>query len=286
MEFRVLGVLEALDDGPADLARGAEAAVGARRCCSSTPTGRSPPTVSSTASGVTSRRQRAAATLQVYVSNLRKALEPDRSPRAEPTVLLTQPPGYVLAVDPEQVDLFRFERLVSVARSLASHGCVAGAAVLFREALALWREAPLADLANEPFARVRGPAARGGAHRRDRRPDRRRPRARSRRRRRRARGARRPLPVPRAPPSTAHASRSTDPVGRPTRSAAYQAARHVLVEELGIEPGRELREIEGAILVQDPELVPDRARATGRRRRRARPRRRQRRRSRSDASSS
>ena len=129
MEFRVLGVLEALDAGlPVSLGGPKQRSVlamlllDANRSVSTDRLvdglwGDEPP-------------QRAAATLQVYVSNLRKALEPDRSPRAEPTVLLTQAPGYVLAVDPEQVDLFRFERLVSVARSLASHGCVAGAAVL------------------------------------------------------------------------------------------------------------------------------------------------------------
>ena len=156
MEFRVLGVLEALDAGlPVSLGGPKQRSVlamlllDANRSVSTDRLvdglwGDEPP-------------QRAAATLQVYVSNLRKALEPDRSPRAEPTVLLTQAPGYVLAVDPEQVDLFRFERLVGVARSLASQGSVAGAAVLFREALALWREAPLADLANEPFARFEVP---------------------------------------------------------------------------------------------------------------------------------
>ena len=255
MEFRVLGVLEALDAGlPVSLGGPKQRSVlamlllDANRSVSTDRLvdglwGDEPP-------------QRAAATLQVYVSNLRKALEPDRSPRAEPTVLLTQAPGYVLAVDPEQVDLFRFERLVSVARSLASHGCVAGAAVLFREALALWREAPLADLANEPFATFEVPRleeARIGAIEdridaelalgRDvdvaeleglvgRYPYRER--------------FRRHLMV-----ALYRSGRQVDAL------AAYQAARHVLVEELGIEPGRELREIEAAILVQDPELVPD-----------------------------
>ena len=255
MEFRVLGVLEALDAGlPVSLGGPKQRSVlamlllDANRSVSTDRLvdglwGDEPP-------------QRAAATLQVYVSNLRKALEPDRSPRAEPTVLLTQAPGYVLAVDPEQVDLFRFERLVSVARSLASHGCVAGAAVLFREALALWREAPLADLANEPFAAFEVPRleeARIGAIEdridaelalgRDvdvaeleglvgRYPYRER--------------FRRHLMV-----ALYRSGRQVDAL------AVYQAARHVLVEELGIEPGRELREIEAAILVQDPELVPD-----------------------------
>src|SRR5262249_41608989 len=141
MEFRVLGVLGALDAGlPLSLGGPKQRSVlamlllEANRSVSTDRLieglwGAAPP-------------QRAASTLQVYVSNLRKVLEPDRSPRAEPSVLLTQSPGYRLAVDPEQIDLFRFERMVRAARALAANGCAAGAAVLFREALALWRETP------------------------------------------------------------------------------------------------------------------------------------------------
>jgi DNA-binding SARP family transcriptional activator len=157
VEFRVLGVLEALEDGlPISLGGPKQRSVLAmllldlNRSVSTDRLvdglwGDDPPS-------------RPAATLQVYVSHLRKALEPDRGPRAEPSVLLTQPPGYLLAVDPEQVDLFRFDALVAVARTVTTSGCVAGAAAVFREALALWRESPLADLANEPWraSRSRG----------------------------------------------------------------------------------------------------------------------------------
>src|SRR5262249_32827151 len=100
---------------------------------------------------------RAAATLQVYVSNLRKVLEPGRAPRAESSVLRHRLPGYELTVDPDEVDLFRFEQLVATARQLTAAGCVAGTASLLREALGLWREAPLADLVDEPFARFEIP---------------------------------------------------------------------------------------------------------------------------------
>ena len=58
------------------------------------------------------------------------------------------------------------------------------------------------------------------------------------------------------------------PAGRPRRSSAYQHARATLVDELGIEPGRTLRELQQAILRQDPSL--DVARATGARQRRRR----------------
>ena len=69
-------------------------------------------------------------------------------------MLLTQAPGYLLAIDAAQVDVFRFEELIGVAHTMQAEGCVVGAAVLFSEALTLWRGAPLADLANEPFAGV------------------------------------------------------------------------------------------------------------------------------------
>ena len=97
---------------------------------------------------------RASATLHVYVSNLRKVLETDWSPRSEPSVLVTQAPGYLLAIDEAQVDVFRFEQMIAVARALRAEQCVVGAAVLLREALTLWRGTPLADLATEPFAGV------------------------------------------------------------------------------------------------------------------------------------
>jgi predicted ATPase/DNA-binding SARP family transcriptional activator len=65
-----------------------------------------------------------------------------------PGVLVTKQPGYLLRLEPEQLDLARFERLVAEARR-AEPELRAG---LLREALALWRGPPLADLAYEPFA--------------------------------------------------------------------------------------------------------------------------------------
>src|SRR3954454_15745261 len=75
------------------------------------------------------------ASLQNSISALRKILGND--------VLVTRPPGYVLAVDPESIDLVCFERLVASARELES----AERAERLRAALALWRGEPLADLA-------------------------------------------------------------------------------------------------------------------------------------------
>ena len=79
--------------------------------------------------------------LQVYVSRLRKVLPAG--------VLLTKSPGYLLAVDPDALDLLRFERLVKAAREAAP----ADAASQLREALGLWRGSPLAEF-GEPFARI------------------------------------------------------------------------------------------------------------------------------------
>jgi DNA-binding SARP family transcriptional activator len=79
--------------------------------------------------------------LQVYVSQLRKALGRD--------LILTQPPGYLIRVSDGELDLHRFERLVAAARAEeASEG-----ARLLREGLALWRGAPLAEL-GDSFARA------------------------------------------------------------------------------------------------------------------------------------
>ena len=78
--------------------------------------------------------------LQNAVSALRKSVGPD--------VLLTQQPGYRLALEPDAVDALRFERLVEQARAAAP----SARGRLLAEALALWRGPALADLAFEPFA--------------------------------------------------------------------------------------------------------------------------------------
>ena len=80
--------------------------------------------------------------VQGCVSRLRKLL-PDG-------VLLTRPPGYLLEVQPESVDLRRFEAMVAGARGLNA----ARASTLLGEALALWRGPPLGEFGAEPFARA------------------------------------------------------------------------------------------------------------------------------------
>lgn len=88
--------------------------------------------------------------LWVYVSGLRKALEPDREKRQDPTILLTQSPGYVLAIEPDEVDALRFERMVGEGRALAPTD-PAAASMVFGEALSLWRGRAYEDFSYEPF---------------------------------------------------------------------------------------------------------------------------------------
>jgi DNA-binding SARP family transcriptional activator len=194
--------------------------------------------------------QDAAKALTVAVSRLRKALEPERGPGEAGRLLVTRPPGYELRLDVEQLDLHRFERLVADSRRADPHT----AARLLRDALALWRGAPLADLAYESFAqaeiaRLEESRLEALEHRIDadlalgqsdglvgelegltaEHPHRERLRAQL------------MLALYRS--------------GRQAEALeSYQRTRAALVEELGIEPGRRLRELHQAILRQDPGL--------------------------------
>jgi DNA-binding SARP family transcriptional activator len=85
--------------------------------------------------------------LDHQVSRLRKTLEPSG-------MLVTRSGGYVLEVEPEQIDARRFERLLDAGRRENAAGEAAEAAETLREALALWRGDALADLAYESFART------------------------------------------------------------------------------------------------------------------------------------
>jgi DNA-binding SARP family transcriptional activator/basic membrane lipoprotein Med (substrate-binding protein (PBP1-ABC) superfamily) len=89
--------------------------------------------------------------VRVYVSQLRKALEPERGD-AEQHVLLTRGSGYLLQAAPQDVDLDCFVAALAEGRRLRREGSAADAAAAFREALALWRGPPLQDVAYESFA--------------------------------------------------------------------------------------------------------------------------------------
>ncbi|MGH2529640.1 MAG: BTAD domain-containing putative transcriptional regulator [Actinomycetota bacterium] len=79
--------------------------------------------------------------LQVQVSKLRKLLDGDRTARLE-----TRDPGYILRIDPEQLDLHRFERLVEEGRGMLAAGEPEWARGALGRALDLWRGQPLAGL--------------------------------------------------------------------------------------------------------------------------------------------
>ena len=86
----------------------------------------------------------AAKSVQTYVSRLRKCLPAG--------ILRTRPPGYVLELEPEQLDLHRFERLLAAGQGALADGSVELATASLREALALWRGPALVEFRSEPFA--------------------------------------------------------------------------------------------------------------------------------------
>src|SRR6516162_1080808 len=94
----------------------------------------------------------AIASVQAYVSQLRRVLEPGRPARAPARVLVTQDPGYVLRVADDQVDALRFQALARRAHGDLAEGRPAAAAAGLADALALWRGDPLAEFAAEPWA--------------------------------------------------------------------------------------------------------------------------------------
>ncbi|HSI97382.1 MAG TPA: BTAD domain-containing putative transcriptional regulator, partial [Gaiellaceae bacterium] len=188
--------------------------------------------------------------VQVYVSQLRKALGAE--------VIARRGAGYALDLDPERLDTRRFVRLVGEGREMLSGGDPAAASTLLREGLGLWSGPALADFAYEPFAqteiarleelRLDAVEARIDAD---------------------LTLGRHVELVPelealtQAQPLREHPrSQLMLALYRSGRQAdalaAYRAARDTLVEELGIEPGHELRELEAAILRQDESLLlPD-----------------------------
>jgi WD40 repeat protein/DNA-binding SARP family transcriptional activator len=89
--------------------------------------------------------------LRNQVSRLRKVLSPTA---ADEPRLVARAPGYLLRIEPGELDLERFERLVSDGREALAAGDPGTAAEAFRAAEELWEGRPLADLEFEPFARV------------------------------------------------------------------------------------------------------------------------------------
>ena len=211
----------------------------------------------------------AAAAVHGSISRLRKVLEPNGAPYG---VLRTQPPGYLVAADPESLDRHRFERLAADGKAALEQGDPGRAGDVLREALALWRGSALADLAHtiadcteiERLEEERLAALEGridadlalGRHA-ELVPE------------LEALVARHPL----RERLRGQLMLALYQCGRQADAlAAYREGSRLLDEELGLAPGPELRELERRILLQDPDLVAPRpspllARLPGRTRR-------------------
>jgi DNA-binding SARP family transcriptional activator len=92
-------------------------------------------------------------TMQIYVSHLRQALEPDRARGAAGEVLVTRGRGYLLRVGRERLDAARFQDGFAAGRAALEAGRYEQAAGTLRQALGLWRGEVLADLADYAFTR-------------------------------------------------------------------------------------------------------------------------------------
>jgi predicted ATPase/DNA-binding SARP family transcriptional activator len=187
----------------------------------------------------------AAATVQAHVSKIRTLLGPDGA------ALQTCPGGYLLAVDPGDVDALRFERDVAAA---GAEPDVARRLALLDEALALWRGPPLEEFAGARWAdqAIRRLEA-VHLHALQRRGD-------ALLALDRAEDAAELEPVARAHPLDerlwAQLMLSLYRTGRQADALdAYEQVRRHLVDELGIEPGPELATLERRIRDRDPGLA-------------------------------
>ncbi|MFJ9535652.1 BTAD domain-containing putative transcriptional regulator [Streptomyces sp. NPDC101225] len=191
-----------------------------------------------------------AGAVQTFVADLRRALEPDRPPRAPARLLVTEGPGYALRAAPDAVDAWRFEAAITDAAGLP-----AGRALQrLDEAMELWRGPAYAGFTREDWARAersRLAELRLGAVEQ---------RARAR------------LDLGPAAEAVAglHAHVAEHPwreegwrllalalyrTGRQADAlAVLRRARTLLAEELGVDPGPALRRLETDILTQEPRL--------------------------------
>ena len=242
MEFRILGPLEVEDSGRSvPVGRGRQRALLALLLLHANEVvaqdrlidelwGSEPP-------------ETAAKSLHNHVSALRRALGGD--------TILTRPPGYVVELDGDALDATRFERLVEEGRGAGDAG-VAGER--FRAALGLWRGPPLQEFSSEEFAqaeirrleelrlvalegRIDADLALGGGS--ELVPE------------LEALVSEHPLRERLRGQLMLALYRS----GRQADALeAYRDARTTLMDELGLEPGTELQELERRILRQDPAL--------------------------------
>jgi predicted ATPase/DNA-binding SARP family transcriptional activator len=192
------------------------------------------------------------------VAGLRRVLEPSRERGNPARLLVTRPAGYALEVRPEQVDALRFERLLAEGRRHLDSDPERASRVL-TEALALWRGPALSGV-EEDF--VRAAAVRLEELRLDG--------LEARIEADLALGRHREVVAqleglvachPLRERLWAHRMVALYRCGRQAEAlAAYQALRRTLAEELGVEPGSELRRLELAVLQHHPSLEVPRPR--------------------------
>jgi len=248
MEYRLLGPPEVVDEGRSVALTGKGAAVLALLVLNANRV--VPRTTLMDAvwpgEGASARRN-----LEVHVSRLRKAL-PSGEGGGEIT---SRGGGYLLAADPEAVDVNRFERMVESGQRTLAGGRYAEAIAELRAALELWRGRPLEGLEDYAFASAEA----------ERLEDVRLGALEARFEAELALGRHQPVIGELRALANAHPARETLRYelmlalyrnGRQADAlAAYAQARRYLVEELGIEPSDRLRELERAILQHDPALA-------------------------------
>jgi len=194
--------------------------------------------------------------VQVYVSRLRQALYYRRDQAAQVPMLVTRPSGYLLRVEPGELDLDCFEDLTAEARRAAVHGDLERAGERWCAALALWRGPALAGAASEYLWQTAAPRLEEA----------------------------RVVALEERLEIGLRLGRHAELVGelqaliavypgrerlcrqlmlalyrsgrRAQALTVYRNVRQMLVEELGLEPSSALQELERAILRADPTLEP------------------------------
>ncbi|MGI5275651.1 BTAD domain-containing putative transcriptional regulator [Streptomyces rochei] len=195
---------------------------------------------------------RAVGAVRTFVGDLRRALEPDRPPRAPARLLVTEGPGYALRAAPDDVDAWRFEAAVAEADRLPA----AQAPDRLRAALAQWRGPAYAESAGEEWTRGE--------------------RSRLTELRLRAVERRAEILVDLGRAAEAVPDLDAHLTEHPWREEAWRLlalalyrtgrqadalavlrrARDLLARHLGVDPGPGLRRLEARVLAQDPDLDP------------------------------
>src|SRR6266540_763049 len=196
-------------------------------------------------------------TIGSYVSRLRRALQPGRSPGSNPDVIVSRGGGYSLENAGHEIDALRFEQLAGEGHRLLDGGNPREAEPLLREALDLWRGDAYQGYRYTGFGAAEG----------DRLDELRRTMTEDLVDSRLAAGDAAELVadlegmVREGPLRERRWGQMMVALYRAGRQAealqAFRRAREVLVGELGIEPGPELQRLQSAILAQDPELERD-----------------------------